>query len=59
MNIGQKVKTIDSRCEARVYQIKGDKVRIRTSWYSKLHYISDFHQFDWFDKCLIEPLLES
>ena len=57
MKIGQKVKTQDGTCEAKVFRIKGDKVYIHIAWYSKLNYISDYHEYKWFDKSFIKPLL--
>lgn len=64
MKIGQKVKTQDSKapcgrkpCEAEVFRITGDKVYIHIAWYSSLDYMSDYHEYKWFDKSFIEPLL--
>jgi hypothetical protein len=59
MKIGQKVKTQDTTCVAKVFRIDGDKAYIHMEWRSKLDYISDYHEYKWFDKSLIEPLLES
>ena len=61
MKIGQKVKTQDNDCVAKVFKIKGDKVYIHMSWVSLVaySYISDYHEYKWFDKSFIEPLLES
>jgi hypothetical protein len=59
MQIGQKVKTLDSTCEAKVFRIDGDKIYIHMAWYAKLDYISDYHQYEWFDRCVIEPFLEA
>lgn len=59
MTIGQKVKTQDKNCIAKVFRIDKEKVYIHINWPSKLNYISDYHEYKWFDKSFIEPLLES
>ena len=56
MKIGQIVKTSDHTCKASIFQIKGDRVRIKMTWKSGLSYISDFHQYGWYDKADIAPL---